>query len=384
MLVISLVLARLVVEPNTPAPQLTEDAVLLVERHFVDLGCDPTPIDDAGIPDAGSTDAGPSDGGATDAGVPDPGCQPILGDAISMVIQPHFTSDANGARFALLFVTPSRPIVETVGDPFPALVALTATKIEERIVEVPDPRLGETCRLGNSGGCGFGATEPRPSFDPPGLGDGGLGDGPVEVEMVGPYQVVRVQPEDTAALAALLDSFGYVYQQADLDALAPYLDRGFTVVAVRVAIDQPTHGSMRPLSMTWAGTELRLPAALGSGGAITAYIAGDGRYEFDAATVPFAKQTFSNQRTFVTRNDLPALDVETPDDDPIAHRIDGDPEVHETIIVDREKRVPVSNCGESVGCCRDCNASGPRADFGVLGAVVLVALRRRRRTRSSR
>jgi hypothetical protein len=380
MLAVSLVLARLVVEPNTPAPEIAEDGVLLVQRKNVSIGCAPT--GDAGV-DAGvdapsdAPDAGPDAG--TDAGVPDPGCTPITGDAVSLIVRPRFAGDPNGARFALLFVTPNRPVVEITTDPFFELQDLTQTKVNIEIREVPDPSLGEACDLGGNGGCGFSLGEPSPSFDPPDLGDGGFGDGPPGIETVGPYEVVRVQPADIAELASLLDSFGYLYQDEDLDAVAPYIDRGFTVVAVRVAIDSGQ--TLKPISLTWAGTELRLPAALGAADTqgVTVYVAADGRYEFPGSHVPFAQFTIHGDTSFLTRNDLASMLVESPDDDPVALRIEGDPQFHESTTIIQDKRVPVSDCGESLGCCGNCNTrSGPPADFGVVGIVVGLVLFRRR------
>lgn len=379
MLAVSLVLARLVVEPNSPPPQLAEDGVLLVERKNVTLGC--TPAGDAGVGDAGvdaGTDAG-TDAGVGDAGVPED-CEPIVGDAISLIVRPRFESSASGTRFALLFVTPSRPIVETVADPFVELEELTATKVVVEVREIQDPALGERCQLGGGGGCGLAASDPPPTFHPPGLGDGGLGDGPPVVETVGPYEIVRVQPADRVELAALLDSFGYVYQAEDLDAVEPYLALGFTVVAVRATVDPPTTGALPTISMTWAGSELRIPAALGSSDTtgLTVYIAGEGRYELPGAEVAFAK-FLGGETRFLTRNDLPSMQVETPDDDPIALRIEGDPEFERITTITEERRVPVTNCGE-IGCgCRDCNVrGGVSSDFGVVLLVVVLVLRKRR------
>ena len=163
MLAVSIALARLVAENNSPIPQLVQDAVLLVQRDHVDLGCQP-----ADPPDAGPSD--PPDAGV-DAGV-DAGCEPLVGPAISMVIRPRFTTSSTGTRFALLFVTAGRPVVDTVPDPFPALAALTAPRTEVHFTEIPDPALGKRC---GGGGCGFGAPSFPDEFDPPGVGDANLG-----------------------------------------------------------------------------------------------------------------------------------------------------------------------------------------------------------------
>lgn len=368
MLAASLVLARLVFEPSSPTPKLTEDAVLLIQRPFANLGCAPDdPPPDAGT-DAG--DAGPADAGIPDA--PDAGCEPIYGDAVSMVMRPRFATNAIGAKFAVLFVTPSRPIVETVPDPFPELSALTAPKTEIHITKIPDPALGEAC---DQQGCGFAASEPEPVFDPPDVGDAGLGDGAVAVETVGPYEIVRVQPVDTAELETLLGSFNYRVQPEDLAALGPYVAAGYTVVAVRVAVDQVGE-ALSPISLTWAGTELKLPVAVGtpSSAGLVAYVAASGRYEFPGAGVSFARYVVGGETSFLTRNDLYTLASDSPEDDPVAIAIAGSPEFSITHVVEQEMRVPVSNCYD-IGCC---DSGSPRPDFGVVAGVVVLALRRRK------
>src|ERR1044071_4577585 len=93
------------------------------------------PVPDASI-DAGPTDAGVDDGGVGDGGTPDAStCEMIPGDAVTLVVQPQVLGgfDANMTRFAILLVTPERPIVELQGDVFGDLARVTAPKIEERI-----------------------------------------------------------------------------------------------------------------------------------------------------------------------------------------------------------------------------------------------------------
>ena len=372
MLAVTLALARLVFEPSSPTPKVHEEAVLLIQRVNANLGCGPGDAGPVDAPDA--SDAGLDAG--VDAGAPnDAGCEPIVGDAVTMVIRPRFETSAIGARFALLFVTPSRPIVEVVDDPFPALAALTAARTEVHVTEVQDPSLGERCQTG--GGCGFGAPTSSPSFDLPDLGDAGLGDGAPVVEPVGPYEIVRVQPADPPELEALLSSLDYRVQAADLAALAPYIAAGYTVVAVRVAVEEASTSSLAPISMTWAGNELRLPLALGDQGpgVLTAYIGASGRYELPGADVAFAKFVAGGDVAFVTRNELFAFDSESPATDPVAAAIPGSPEFELVHVVEQTRRVPVTNCEVEVGCC---DSGNPRGDFGVLAIGVVLVLRRRR------
>jgi hypothetical protein len=388
MLAVALVVARLVLEEGTTAPVVEDDAILLVQRHGVTIGGCPT---DAGpsLDAAGSTTDAPG-GDPPDGGVPDapPACETIEGDAVSMVVRPRFSVGPVGARFALLFVTPSRPIVEVAPDPFAELAALTAPFEDVHVTEVPTPALGERCTYGG-GGCGFESNSDYPTFDPPGIGDGGLGDGAVVVETVGPYEIVRVQPPDAAALAGILDGLGYLHQQADLDAIAPYLARGYTVVAVRVAVEpKPQRDGMAsaiaPLQLTWAGTELRLPVGLGTGSTdgLVVYVAGDGRFDFADAAVTYARHTFSGATRFVTRNVLPPTAPTSPDEDPVALHVPGDPEHQEVVVIEKIRQVPVENCAGDLGCgCGDCSAGSPRSDLGVLAFAVAFVLRPRRRRR---
>jgi hypothetical protein len=410
MLALGLVIARLVVEPNQPAPEAADDAILIVQRHGVYVGGCPTGdagVGDGGIPDGGSDDggldAGVGDAGTGDAGTGDAGtqtCETIEGDAVSLVVNPRFTLDPSGTRFALLFVTENRPIVETVPDPFPELALLSKPEIIVHEVEVPDPALGSTCD-DTSGGCGGGNSyddsgggcsfESDPYYDPPDFGDGGLGDG--GLERVGPYEIVRTQPADKAALAALLDSLGYVYQDADLDAVAPYLAHGYHVVAVRVAIDGGSTKQLDPIQLTWEGSQMRLPVALGdsSTAGLTAYIAADGRYEFPGSQVTFASRTAGGATPFLTAMTLDDLVSTGPLEDPVAAHELGDAEYQEVVEFTKEVRVPVTRyCGDDDdggGCCRNCNARGrSRYDWALIGVVVGVLLlpRRRRRLTSRR
>lgn len=395
-MLVALVLARVIAETGSPAPTLDDGGVLLIKRHDVVIGdaCDPG-MQDAGVdasPDA-ADDAGPADAGVGDAGMPDAGCETIAGDAVTLMMQPRFSRvTTSGARFALLLVTPARPIIETKPSTvFEDLASVTAPEVRIHETKVPDPALGTRCGpSGGGGGCGFSAAEPDPSWTPPGLGDAGLGDtdGGFTVDTVGPYQVVRAQPADTAELASWLTSLSYLTLPSDLDAVAPYITRGYTVVAIRVAVDGTPSGQLTPIALTWPGAELKLPVALGSSTvASTVYIAAPGRYELPGASVPFAWRTSFGEEGFLTRNEVVLDGNGNPDDDPIAVRVAGDPIVRPSRDEYVEKHVPVQDCGEAdIGCgCGQCNARRPvRGDWVIVAGVVALTLRpkRRRRTRA--
>ena len=404
MLIAALVLARIIAESGTAAPSLDDGDVLLIKRHDVvigegcsggdagvsDAGTDGAGPADAGLGDGGPTDAGPDDGGSGDAAIPDAGCEAIPGDAVTLMVQPRFSELTTGARFALLMVTPARPIVETQSAyVFSELAQVTAPQVIVHETKIQDPAMGKACDLGGGGGCGFAPSEPGPSFTPPGLGDGGLGDtdGGFTVDTIGPYEVVRAQPADTAELQTWLAGLGYLTLPADLAAVAPYITRGYTVVAIRVKVETTTNGQLSPIALTWPGSELRLPVALGAPAGAAAhetnvYIAGPGPYVMTGAAMPFAYRTSWGDEGFLTKNVLVLDGDGDPDHDPVATPILGEIAVRETRDEYRDVHVPVSDCGE-IGCgCGECSAQRPvRGDLVIVGGVVAFVLARKRRFR---
>lgn len=413
MLLTSLVIARVIAESGAPMPALMDDAVLMIKRTNVVVGdgCNGGDAgvgdggvdapDDGAMVDAGTVDApddastidASGDGGLTDAGVPDAGCMTIPGDAITLVVQPRFMTDPQGLKFALLFVTPRRPIVETKSSYlFEELGYVTQPRVEYKTTYVDDPRLGTECRgYAPSGGCGFGGEpyEPSPSWNPPTFGDGGIGDGGLVVETIGPYEILRAEPADATELATWLTGLNYRYDQADLDAVAPYIALDYTVTAVRVAVGQPTTTTFTPIALTWPGTELRLPAAFGTApanAATTIYVAADGRYDIPGAAVQFAYRTAYGEGGFLTRNEVVLESGGSPDDDPIAIRVAGDPQVREVDLQEEFIRRPVNDCHDDdneVGCCGNCSTGRHRVRPDMIVVVVACGfiLRRRRRTK---
>lgn len=402
----AIVLGRVLVEPDVAPPEVEDAQLLLVKRQNVTIGCTgdggtggDAAIDapsgdggiaDAGVPDGGVPDGGVADGGvADDGGVPDAGaCEMIPGDAITMIVQPHVSISADGTRFAVLLVTPARPLVEIKSNVFEQLAYVTAPKTQTNRVEVPDQSLGTRCEsidLGGGGCGGGGSYSDDPPWDPPGISDAGLGDGRVIEETIGPYQFVRAQPTSPQELGGWLDQLGYAYMQDDLDAVAPYITLGYHVVAIRVAADTMS-GTLVPIALTWPGSELRVPAALGRGwpypGALTVYIAADRKYVLPSSTLRYAGFTNAAGTSYLTRNEI-TIDQNKPVElDPIAVHNDDQP-FQEVKVVTEYVHVPVEvPCDEDEGggCCSECNAK-PRArlDYGVLALAVLVVLLRRRR-----
>jgi hypothetical protein len=397
-MLVALVLARVIAESGGAMPQLADGDVLLIKRHDVVIG-------DGCTGDAGPSDAGTADAGPDDAGPGDAGCEAIAGDAVTLMVQPRFSQLTTGARFAVLMVTPAPPIVETrASDVFERLAEVTAQRVIVYEEKVPDPSLGTECHYESSGGgCGGGGggggwQADAPSFTPPGLGDGGLGDRDAgfSVDTIGPYEVVRARPADRGELQTWLDGLGYLTLNADLDAVTPYITRGYTVVAIRVKLDQTTEGQLTPIALTWPGSELKLPVSLGSSAGAsphetTVYIAGPGHYSLPGAQVPFSFRTAAGAEGFLTKN-LVVLDADgDPDDDPIAVRDYLDPEYLDTRAEYVVTHVPVHDCSTHYedddkqvgwGCCRNCSAQPVRGDWiGLVGVIAFVTLKRRRKTR---
>jgi hypothetical protein len=388
-------ICREVTEVGSAAPAIAPDQeIVIIQRTGVPVGCtddgDAGPPADAGAPPPDAADAGPPG----DAG----NCQPRLGDTITWIVQPRFSIGADGARFALLMVTPRPPATATAPvSLFQDLARATAPLEIVNEVYIEDEALGYQCndpKFGggggstSGGGCGGGTTTSGGDGDwslPEGDGidpaDAGLPGGYVRVQAVGGYQVAVLAARDGAALAAWLTDNGYAHDAADIDALEPYLDLGWVVTAVRVKSDQPLEGGgLEPLSFTFeataddAATDLRIPLGVSrqaSGGhaLLRVYVAAAGR-----TLVPGAGLTYAGWSTDMMGNPDPGnplfltsslLDVDlarTAADDPVLVRDSADTPLQEEYVIDREIRIPSSSCpsgsyGGDPGLC-DCDAGG--------------------------
>lgn len=411
-------ICREVTEVGSPPPAIQADQELLViQRRGVPVGCTGTadggpgadggPVD-GGAPDAGLADAGaPDDGGVLDggflgAGAPADGgtCQPRIGDTVTWVVQPRFSTGTDGARFALLVVTPRPPAIATAPlTTFEDLARATApVKVVEE-VEIEDESLGYQCRdpKFGSGGCGgdWGSTGdgdgwslPDPTDEIP--SDAGLPDTYVRVHTVGSYQIAVLRVADGAELVDWLDRAHYAHEPADIAAIEPYLALGWTVSAVRVTSDASSEvRGLEPLSFTFEGDEMRIPLGIARApigrAVLTIYTAAAGRTRIPDATVTYAGLTRDD--VFLTANVLDADLDRTADDDPVAVG-DGFESFQQSYTVVREVRIPSSECpggsGETDGLdlcgCRTTGGPGNAA-----GTILLVAgcaavlLRRRRR-----
>ena len=317
---------------------------------------------------------------------PDQSILIVKGDeTITMAVQPRFTVAGPDTRFAVLLATPAPPLYGTDSPTlFDGLAAATAPRVEETVMEVEDPRLGDECRVET--GCGGSPGPSGADWPTPDVPDGGIDDAPPAVIAVGPYEVLRLTAADTAELTAWLDQFGYLYTQEDLDAIAPYLARGDTITAVRVMVADPGTTALDVLTLTWNAREVRLPLALGrppfgQATRLAIYVSALGRHDVALNTPVFAAFRFGGLREFLTRTDLTITSTITIDDDPlVGPPAAGDLEIIPIDYVTVIQRVPRSNCAlieDDIGCC----ASGRRRvrwDAIVVALALLVTLRRRR------
>ena len=360
-------LARMLVAPSSPPPDMQPDqAVLFVHRAA-------TCVSDAGLPDAAVTDAAVPDAGVADAGVPDAGAT-MCGDSVMMVVQPRFSIDYRGARFALLYVTPGPPAVRLESPTtFDDLAEATAPEIDVVKVPVEDPSLGTECRQGcgegyqtQQQGCGGGGYT---DWTAPTL-DGGV-TGP-KTQTIGPYDVASMQPATRTELASWLDTLGYTYASADLDAIDPYLAIGWSVVAVRVTATAQLDGGLQPLSMTWAGSEIHVPLQLATDqSALTVYIESEHRVDLSGGHVSFADYLAGGG--YLTRNEVTYFGS-----DPVGVVPANEVPYRDVVTEQQMVPVPVNKCDDDGGCCQ---TSGSDTTGALYVAAVALALRRRRRQR---
>lgn len=362
-------LARMLVATDSAPPDMQPDqAVLFVHRTA-------TCTSDAGVPDAAVPDAATADAATADAGIPDAGAT-MCGDSMMMVVQPRFSVDRRGSRFALLYVTPGAPAVRLESPTtFDDLAQATAPEIDTVEVPVEDPALGTRCPSGcgapaasNEQGCGGGGYS---TWMPPTL-DGGVT--VPSLQTIGPYDVASMQPATRAELAGWLDKLGYVYTTGDLDAVDPYLTIGWHVVAVRITATGQISGGLQPLSMTWSGSELRVPLGLATDQTgITVYVESEHRVDLSDAHVSFADYLASGG--YLTRNEVTSFGG-----DPVGEIPPSEQPYREVVTQEQQVRVPVSKCDDG-GCCQ---TGGSDTTGAVYLAVLMVACRPRRSARRRR
>ncbi|HEU4326208.1 MAG TPA: DUF2330 domain-containing protein [Roseiflexaceae bacterium] len=192
------------------------------------------------------------------------------------------TSDA-----ALIFPTPTRPTAR-----------LGQRGIFEELAELTKPQVRVSYRL-------------IPPFDF-GMTSGSAGGAPPPVELLdrqqlGPFDVSTLAARDAGALAAWLDANGYTLAPGTAALLQPYIDQGWTYVAIRLSGDggAPLSGWLDPIQISFPTDApvypMRLSAVAKGPLLVTLYVLADHRMDVSLATereTPFAD--------WVAPADLPA------------------------------------------------------------------------------
>jgi MYXO-CTERM domain-containing protein len=446
-------ICRVVVQEGSPPPVVDPaQSVLMIHRSQVPVGKDCSPLppnmsmpdlgsigDDAGteladlsgsmgasmdlsavwdasspgdllsLDDDGGALCDPSgDGGAcADLGPPPADmatvCRDRLGEAITMVVQPQFSTGVAGSNFAMLMATPKVPTVALApASLFHDLAVATAPKVTNVEMDVEDPALGcksSDPKYGSSSssiGCGGdpgGTSDPSwsgPSYSPPETpadSDAGI---PASPTTLGGYDLAVLANADLATVRSWLDAHQYAYTGNDLDALTPYVSAGWTVTAVRVHVGSSVdHGALAPLSFTFEGSSIRLPIAISRDSSdvpapITVYVAAEKRYDFPSVSghVSFAQPVPFGGADYLTRDDLSVRFDVTADQDPVATAsLNGN--TQDVVTVTTVVHVPTTYCASnnnsSEGGCGCRLGTGDPDPALILFALVPLALLARRR-----
>lgn len=122
------------------------------------------------------------------------------------------------------------------------------------------------------------------------LADGGSsagapGGAPVVLEQVqlGPIQATTLAADDPQGLTDWLDLNGYALPEPVAAQLAPYVEEGWSFVALKLVADVPFDGELDPISFTFDADELvypmRMSAAAETAQSVRLYLPGDHRSE---------------------------------------------------------------------------------------------------------
>jgi len=111
-------------------------------------------------------------------------------------------------------------------------------------------------------------------------------------EIIGGYDVARLEADDTAALQAWLDQNGYAAPAGAAPILSAYIGEGWKFVAVKLAAQQTANGTLAPLRMAFDTTRIIYPMRLGALADapldVLLYILADHRGELAQMTTEYA------------------------------------------------------------------------------------------------
>jgi hypothetical protein len=190
----------------------------------------------------------------------------------------------------------------------------------------------------------------------------GAGPGAVQVlsrQTLGPFDVVNIQTTEAGALRDWLDENGFVFEPQVADVMQPYIDMGWTFVAVRLVPGQADRlsGDLDPLWMTFESAELVYPmrpsVMAASEQTVSLYVLAEHRVdksaEFGASRVPYANWIdpdtlpgdsalvpFVDRQWFLTKF-IDTIDPALVDDDFFFSYAASDETEHETRIVTRSQ-----------------------------------------------
>ncbi len=180
------------------------------------------------------------------------------GDLEEIVMQ--LAMSANTGNTGLVVPTPN-PATVTLGDP----------QLFEDLVESIQPEI--IVEYDWWGSLGFGSA-------------GGAPDGsgaPVILSQVqlGPIEATTLAADDTEGLQVWLDENGYALPEAVSAQLGPYVDEGWSFVALKLTSDEPFDGDLDPIRFTFETDELvypmRMSAAATTAQTVRLYLPGDHR-----------------------------------------------------------------------------------------------------------
>ena len=173
-------------------------------------------------------------------------------------VQVQITYEGDAEDFAWVLPVPAQPELRiTVDDVFNTL--RTATRPAWNLAQETEG----SCREGGRNATGGVALDAEESddggFSPP--QDPGNGVTVVDEGPIGPYETKTLLADDAEALLTYLQDNGYQLPDDLSKNLDPYVADGSYFVALRLQKDKSA-GDLRPLALTYAGTEAQIPLQL--------------------------------------------------------------------------------------------------------------------------
>ena len=184
------------------------------------------------------------------------------GDVEEIVMQLAMTADTGNT--GLVVPTPN-----------PATVTLADAQLFDDLVESIEPEV--IVEWDWWGGFGYGSDGGAPGTGAPVI---------LSQVQLGPIEATTLAADDAAGLQVWLDDNGYALPEAVSAQLPPYVEEGWSFVALKLTSDQPFDGALDPIRFTFESDELvypmRMSAAATSEQTVRLYVLGDHRVEVTA------------------------------------------------------------------------------------------------------